>query len=64
MVLQIWIRAPFYGKIGPRLQIAVFFLFYQNFQPPLPLIWFYLMFQHPFIRTTPFIWYPRVLYFD
>ena len=40
-----------FAKIGSRLQMAFFFLFYRNFQTPLPpsrlFVWFYLMFQLP-----------------
>ena len=31
-VLQVWIRGLINGKIGSSLQIALFFLLYQNFQ--------------------------------
>ena len=31
---SITIRGLFNGKIGSRLQVSLFFLFYQNFHPP------------------------------
>ena len=43
-------------QIESRFQIALFFLFYRNFQLS-PLIWFYLMFQAP---SSPLIRTPRL----
>ena len=46
-------------KIGSRFQIALFFLFYQNFHPPpIPTRLFDFT---PNVPTTPFILNPRVV---
>ena len=63
-VLQVWILGLFNGEIGSRLQIALFFLFYQKFQHPPTLIWSYLIFLPPVYLGTKITQSPRKYFSD
>ena len=61
----------FNGKIGSRLQIALFFLFYEHFQPPSPIRFFdsppYLILHNvpiPLLIRTPRLFGPQEQTYD